>query len=121
MTIASRFGILALASLLAIVVPALSAALAQADDDVRPACLPHAEFEEKLRATYNEQKLGRGLSGDGNLVEVYMSSAGSFTVIKTTPAGLSCIVDFGEGWQTIDPLETAWLKKAPDPQEHPAR
>lgn len=121
MTLASRFGILAAASLLAVAVPALTAALAQSGDNARPACLPHGQFEQKLRQAYQEQKLGRGVSGDGNLVEVYMSAAGSFTVVKTTPAGLSCIVDFGEGWQTIDRLETAWLKQAPDLQEHPAR
>ena len=121
MTTVFRFGILAATSLLAVAVPALPAALAQSSGQQRSTCLPHEQFAKKLGQAYDEQKLGHGVSGDGNLVEVYMSSAGTFTVIKTTPNGLSCIVDFGEGWQTIDQLETAWLKPAPDPQEHPAR
>ena len=48
-----------------------------------------------------------------------MSSAGNFTVIKTSPGGVSCIVDFGEGWQSIDDLETALL--APDAPQYSDR
>ena len=84
-----------------------------------PACLPHEQAEQQLHRTYNEKKIGHGISGDGNLIEVFMSSAGSFTVIKTSPAGVSCIVDFGEGWQSIDELETALL--APDAPQYSER
>ena len=68
-------------------------------------CMTHEGAGDKLRAEYGEKVLGRGVSGDGTLVEIYLSPNGSFTVIKTTPAGLSCVVDFGDGWQTLDQLE----------------
>lgn len=77
-------------------------------------CLPHAEIAAKLLSDFKEAKLGHGISADGNLVEVFIAPAGTFTVVKTTPRGVSCIVDFGEGWQTIDQFETAWLDPVPD-------
>lgn len=114
-----RFSILATAGLVA----TLPAAVASAQSHERrggPACLPHEQAEDQLRQTYNEKKIGHGISGDGNLIEVFMSSAGNFTVIKTSPAGVSCIVDFGEGWQSLDQLETAQLK-APEAPQYSAR
>jgi hypothetical protein len=68
-------------------------------------CIPHDNADAKLRNEFSEKILGRGISGDGTLLEIFLSSRGSFTVIKTTPDGLSCVVDFGEGWQTLNQLE----------------
>ncbi len=72
-------------------------------------CLPHAEIAAKLLSDFKEKKLGHGISGDGNLVEVFIAPAGTFTVLKTSPQGVSCIVDFGEGWQTLHQLEVTGL------------
>lgn len=73
------------------------------------ACLPHDGVDSKLRNEFGEKVLGRGISKDGTLLEVFMAPAGTFTVIKTTPQGLSCVVDFGEGWQTLNQLESVGL------------
>jgi hypothetical protein len=69
-------------------------------------CMPHEGADAKLRNEFGEKVLGRGISGDGTLLEIFMAPAGTFTVIKTTPDGLSCVVDFGEGWQTLNQLES---------------
>lgn len=68
-------------------------------------CMTHDGAGDKLRSEFGEKILGHGVSSDGTLVEIYLAQSGSFTVIKTTPAGLSCVVDFGEGWQTLHQLE----------------
>lgn len=68
-------------------------------------CLPHEGASAKLRQQYGEKLLGRGVSSDGTLLEIFLSSKGSFTVIKTAPTGLSCVVDYGEGWQTLHQLD----------------
>lgn len=68
-------------------------------------CMTHDGAGDKLRAEFGEKILGRGVSSDGTLIEIYLAQSGSFTVVKTTPAGLSCVVDFGEGWQTLHQLE----------------
>ena len=68
-------------------------------------CMSHDGADDKLRQEYGEKVLGHGVSKDGTLVEIFLAPTGTFTVIKTTPAGLSCVVDFGEGWQTLHQLE----------------
>jgi hypothetical protein len=83
-------------------------------------CMTHDGAGDKLRSEFGEKILGHGVSSDGTLVEIYLAQSGSFTVIKTTPAGLSCVVDFGEGWQTLHQLEQVgftpeMLKSAPEP------
>lgn len=74
-----------------------------------PACLPHEGAVDKLRSAYGEKLLGRGISNDATLMEIFLSPSGTFTVIKTTPDGMSCVVDFGEGWQTLNQLESVGL------------
>ena len=63
-------------------------------------CLAHAEIEAKLLNDFGEKKLGLGISDDGTLLELFVARSGTFTVVKTSPRGISCIVDFGQGWQT---------------------
>ena len=83
-------------------------------------CMPHEGADDKLRSEYGEKVLGHGVSSDGTLIEIFLAPSGTFTVIKTTPAGLSCVVDFGEGWQTLNQLESVGytpddLKAVPTP------
>ena len=86
-------------------------------------CMPHEGADDKLRLEYGEKVLGHGVSKDGTLVEIFLAPSGTFTVIKTTPSGLSCVVDFGEGWQTLHQLEQVGftpetLKSAPGSAAH---
>lgn len=86
-------------------------------------CMTHDGAGDKLRSEFGEKILGHGVSSDGTLVEIFLAPSGTFTVIKTTPAGLSCVVDFGEGWQTVHQLEQVGftperLKSAPGPAAH---
>ena len=86
-------------------------------------CMTHDGADDKLRSEFGEKILGHGVSSDGTLVEIYLAQSGSFTVIKTTPAGLSCVVDFGEGWQTLHQLEEVGftpetLKSVPGTSAH---
>jgi hypothetical protein len=93
-----------------------AAATAQAEEPTLPgrgqepgnarACLPHDGVNTKLRREYGERELGRGVSADGTLIEIFMAPSGNFTVVKTTPGGVSCVVDFGEGWQPLNQLES---------------
>ncbi|HEV8392333.1 MAG TPA: hypothetical protein VGQ35_20935 [Dongiaceae bacterium] len=101
------------AAVLAAVLSALGQP-ADAESTNRPIlqiCRTHAEIEAKLLSDFGERKLGHGISGDGNLVELFTAPSGTFTVVKTSPHGVSCIVDFGESWQTLTPLEAAGLSE----------
>ena len=70
-------------------------------------CRTHTEIETKLLGTFGEKKLGHGISADGSLIELFAAPGGTFSVVKTSPGGTSCIVDFGEIWQVLNPLEAA--------------
>ena len=69
-------------------------------------CLPHENVDFTMKQEYGEKLIGQGISSDGTLVEVFMAQSGSFTVIKTSPEGTSCVVDFGDGWRTLNQLES---------------
>jgi hypothetical protein len=107
-----RIGVLAAASFLTMLLIAESVAQADSNDpDGRQGtCLPHDQVAERLGQRFQEKRVGSGVSGDGTLVEIYMSATRSFTVIKTNPSGVSCVVDYGIGWQPIVEMETAsWM------------
>jgi len=43
-----------------------------------------------------------GLQSNGNLLQVYASEdKNTWTVVSTTPAGLSCIVAAGKSWESL--------------------
>ena len=70
----------------------------------QPLCLSRALIVERLQSTYAEQLVSRGLQGDTQLFEVFMSRDGaSWTIIKTLPTGVSCVMAAGTDWQLNDP------------------
>ena len=106
--IATRYGRAIAASALFCVLATASQAEAQRPSEGEAqsrSCMEHDGAGDKLRTQFGEKILGHGVSSDGTLVEIYLAPSGTFTVIKTTPSGLSCVVDFGEGWQTLHQLE----------------
>ncbi len=60
---------------------------------------------KRLKALYSEQLTAGGIqttSTTQNYVEVWSSpDTGTFTVILTTPYGLSCVVASGTDWQNL--------------------
>jgi len=64
------------------------------------ACAPRKEVINQLSAKFGEEPVAIGVSDSGRLIEILAGQAGgTFTVILTTPQGLSCIVLTGESWQ----------------------
>jgi hypothetical protein len=67
------------------------------------------EIAKQLNSRYDESPVAFGLQSNGNLLQVYASEDKStWTVVSTTPQGLSCIVAAGKTWEAL-PL----LKKDP--------
>lgn len=64
-----------------------------------PMCGPHAAMVERLTKQFQESRKAAGLSQQAELIEVYAGNTGSWTIMVTSPAGLSCIVVAGEAWQ----------------------
>ena len=61
-----------------------------------------------LAAKYKEVPVAIGVHNKGGLVEVLSNEHGhSWTIILTSPEGLSCLVATGEGWRTQQQEEHA--------------
>jgi len=62
---------------------------------------------EQLSRTYGEIRQGAGLAGQAALFEVWASNAtGTWTILKTTPNGVACVVAVGENWHDAQPVFT---------------
>lgn len=73
-------------------IPAAAAAQTQ--------CGPREVVIEHLGKKFQEFTSGIGINNSGGLVELLTSSKGkTWTLIVTTPQGMSCLVSAGEDWQ----------------------
>ncbi len=63
------------------------------------ACGTRDSVVAKLGDKYGEVRRGGGLAGPTAIFEIWASEAtGSWTILKTTPNGLTCIVAVGDAW-----------------------
>lgn len=54
---------------------------------------------------YGERLQSAGVTGGGNLAEVYANpETGTWTWLATRPDGLTCILGAGEGWRPVERL-----------------
>ncbi len=70
------------------------------------ACGPRDTIVEKLNGTYGETHRGSGLAGPTAIIEIWASDKPphTWTILKTTPNGLTCVMAVGDGWHD-DPAE----------------
>lgn len=80
------------------------AAFAQA-----PTCGPHAAVAQSLAEQYREKPQSIGVVDAKTVVEVFVSEAGTWTIIATDTNGNSCVISAGEGWDN-----TAVVARLPD-------
>ena len=64
-------------------------------------CGPRAEIAARLAGEFAEVPIGRGLSADGRMVEVFASADGSWTLVATRPDGHACLAAVGEAWEAV--------------------
>lgn len=66
-------------------------------------CGPRSTVVEDLAEKYQEAPVAIGVTSGGGLVEVLSSSDGeTWTIIVSTPEGVSCLIAAGEGWRPIE-------------------
>ncbi len=58
---------------------------------------------KQLAERYGERPVWRGLDYRGQLVELFASKSGTWTIIVTVPGMPSCLVAGGEGSQPLEP------------------
>lgn len=70
-----------------------------------PQCKEREDVLELLADKYAEAPVAVGVANNGGLVEVLSTGDGNtWSIIITTPAGMSCLVAAGEGWRTVEQL-----------------
>ena len=66
-----------------------------------PPCAVRSTLVGQLAETYSETRKGMGMTGTNAVVELFVSEAGTWTVIVTMPSGMTCLVASGAGWETL--------------------
>ena len=78
-----------------------------AGGQMRTVCLDRDVALKHLAKNYGEVPVAAGLINQGGLIEVLTTIDGStWTILITTPNGLSCYVTDGEGWR----MACGWLR-----------
>ena len=68
----------------------------------QPSCKERGDVLALLAKKYQEAPVAAGVTSSGGLVEVLTTGNGAtWTIIVTTPQGMSCLVAAGEGWRNI--------------------
>lgn len=77
----------------------LSAAGAATAQGTR-ACGPRADVLARLEGRFGETRQSVGLAANQSMLEVYASEdTGTWTILMTTPAGVTCLMASGQAWQ----------------------
>ncbi len=67
-------------------------------------CSDYGEVKRQLRARYDEAPVSLGLQSNGNVLQVFASArSGSWTIVSTSPSGLTCVIAAGRGWEAATP------------------
>ena len=68
-----------------------------------PQCQQRDAVLQILEQKYKEAPVALGVTHNGGLVEVLSTGNGStWSIIVTTPQGISCLVAAGEGWREME-------------------
>ena len=64
--------------------------------------MKHSDFVVQVAEEYQETLVGFGLLSDNKIFEVFASSEGAtFTIVFTTPEGLTCPIGAGQDWRNV--------------------
>ncbi len=67
-------------------------------------CGVRAEVLEFLSQKFQEAPVAGGITTTGSLIEILTDpDGGTWTIIVTSPQGLSCVVSAGEDWRELIP------------------
>ncbi len=62
-------------------------------------CAKYDDLKQAISGRYQEKISAYGLSKQKDKVEIFVSKAGTFTILATRADGLSCILAVGDDWE----------------------
>jgi hypothetical protein len=69
-------------------------------------CGKRADFVRALAAKYQEARRHQGVAATTNLIEVFASKTGTWTILITDSNGKTCILAAGTSWEDLPPENT---------------
>ncbi len=80
-------------------------AFVSAPAEAQSIAAPRAEIVKQLGNAYAEAPVAIGLTGNGSVIELFTTGDGStWTIVITSPDGLSRVVASGESWMSTRAL-----------------
>ena len=64
-------------------------------------CGERASLLKQLEGNYKEALVSMGLASNGSIVELTKSDEGTWTILLTSPKGLTCLIAAGEHWEVL--------------------
>jgi hypothetical protein len=77
------------------------AALVPSSAGAQTSCGPREQLVKLLADQYKEDPVGMGLAQPGQVLEVFASSSGSWTMVITLPDGKACMIAAGDNWEMV--------------------
>jgi hypothetical protein len=84
---------------MAVVIGLIPVILVSGQAAAQQACAPRDTIVSQIDQLYQEKQEAIGLATSGMLVEVFVSPEGTWTILLSSPQGMSCIAAVGEGWE----------------------
>ena len=70
-----------------------------------PQCNTRESVLRQLAEKYGEAPVAIGVTHNGALMEVIAQPGGrTWSIVITSPQGMSCLVAAGEGWRLVEPM-----------------
>ena len=92
-----RYHLAVLALILAVSIPAA----AQEQPQQQLPCGDRTKIIAHIAKKFKEAPRAMAITGGNSFMEIFVSPAGTWTTLITEPAGRTCIVATGEGWEDI--------------------
>ncbi|MGI9482043.1 MAG: hypothetical protein ACR2OR_06770 [Hyphomicrobiales bacterium] len=70
------------------------------------ACAPHGAVIKSLSGKYNETRKAYGLAGGKQMLEIFVSEKGTWTVVVTNLEGIACVIAVGDSWEDAPKVKT---------------
>ena len=76
-------------------------ALGSTPASAQSSCGPREQLVKMLADQYKEDPVGMGLAQPGQVIEVFASTNGSWTMVMTMPDGKACLIAAGDNWEMV--------------------
>ncbi|WP_243368743.1 hypothetical protein [Microvirga solisilvae] len=75
------------------------------DASAQTSCGPREQLVKVLADQYKEDPVGIGLAQPGQVLEVFASQGGSWSMVMTMPDGKACLIAAGDNWEMVTKIK----------------